>query len=438
MANVPNPASPVNPVNPIESGEPQAETQNPVEQQLPKALGPKPEADVADRYRDNRSDRTFQARQSVHQSEEGLGHKIEYHQTERNTPQPRQFQRNPATPEHYRELLRDPIFRQPGLKDSHFQRYVSQRALPEGERDQLQQNMLSRFFGLRHQVANKQNIRQIIHSEVQEQREADKAPSFAELPTSEPGKGPTSDFEKALHTKNPIPNLPTGKLAQWASKNEAGWKEFFSNMLQMGNTEAPMTRSMSQLVNALFRGLYKAMANQKGMTLVSDLNFMMGDKIVAEKFAKVLVDNPQLLQLLEQLTPGDAVPKDLLAKLGEELNFIQLAHVPDVPSQASKEAARDALMAQLKNPTNAGALSRLEQALREDRQKVQADKEKEEKRRQGLVDDGEMTGFRARLGDPRWEQQERLGRPQSWIYFLYSVGGVSGGLLLYLLFRLIF
>ena len=202
------------------------------------------------------------------------------------------------------------------------------------------------------------------------------------------GDGGESPFEKSLkgvlEGKESAPAPLAGKSASYAAKTETGWRAFFANVLGMGSAEMPGFARSSEIMRAAFRGLFKelgtlSLASQKGMTLVSDLYLLKGDKVVADKFARIPVDQPEFLSTLNRLAPGDAIAAETLAKLGGQLAYVQLTHVTERLTAEARDAARTAALQHLKSPVNPEAHSRFEAAVLQGRHRVESEEEKEKK-----------------------------------------------------------
>lgn len=435
------------------------------EQPKPIEQSPEKESPKTDQYKSPLTDHLAQAQKMV-RAHKDLGHKVEYRQAPRTmmeAPPHRQARpRPPVTHDHYRKLSQERLFQQSNMRDTVLTRHVQNRSFSNatGESSSLSRQHLAQLIRLRHQVENRSDMRHVIRHEIRERREArQKAIDHSSSVKNEGGQrlgelfqktsllknlaegGGEAGFEKLLKEmlggEKVVPDLPQGTKGRFTAKGGESWKTFFANMLNLGTRETSITRNVNQLMEALFRGLYRQMAHQKGMTLVSDLNFLMGDKVVVDKFARILVDHPELLTLLEKMQPGDSLPADLLKQWGEELNYVQMTHQPEVATQTAREAARDAALAQLKLPGNQQALQRMEQALKKDREaRLQRSMDDADS---GRSDQGKGGPFyQGPLYDPRWDRQERLDRPRSWIFFGYTVGGIVAALTTYLILRYIF
>lgn len=445
MADPTTPTTPPTPVRPVEISEP---SQQPKPEPPPET---KPAPAPHDLFQPLNEDLQSMAEHQL-RSPASFAQKIPVHPRPAERPEPHPSLDKPIDP---RPLLNDPMFRSPQMKDTPLYRHLQARVfeprektksplpfpspsrgegLREGVIDNRRQNlrMLLASRNLPWQGENKKVFRELVHEELREAktpheetlskeglaREGRFQPFFKDVRglMSRLSEA-TNSFEEILKEmfsgKELVPNTPTGKEAQFMGKTASEWNSFFSNMLNMGNAETPVTRNMAELAEALFRGLYQ-------QTLVSDLNFADGKKVVADKFARILVDNPDLLEALRKLNPGDKLPPDLLAKLGEKLSYVQLTHLPQVASTAAREAARDAALATLRNPANVGALALLEKALKKERR----------------LPPGLIPSFLAQRG--KTEGEIRAGRAKFWVYFAYSVAAAMAVLVGYSVFKGLF
>ncbi len=119
--------------------------------------------------------------------------------------------------------------------------------------------------------------------------------------------------------------LEEGENPHFASKND--WGAFFGRMLGLGSAEKQAKKTFDQIMGFIFRGLYKKQG-ESGQTLVSDIKYQLSGKLKEDKFAQIGVTNEQLLELLKNLKPGQAISKEILKQfMGEEISFTQLIHV---------------------------------------------------------------------------------------------------------------
>lgn len=454
-----------------------AETQKPSLQPLPPA--PK-EIPKEDQFQSSATDKSQMARQMA-QTPRQLGHKMLPQQPQDRsqttvsafklktgdfTPEPQVT----VTPKNYLKLSQEGIFRQPHMQNSGLHRYVLQRAFPQrvGGEASLSPAQLATLIRARHQVQDRGNLANIIRYEIQQQkiyrRETDRK---ADRKTSSESSGSakahregissisgrmkssdgTSKFEETLRQTQEgeeiVLKLPKGKAGPLKGKTEGGWKTFFSNILRMGSGERSAIRNISSILEALHRGAYKALTGEKGLTMVTDLRFSDGGRIASDKFARILIENPHLLRMLEQLKPGDKIPKELLEKFGKELQYKQLFHKTDTATPAAKDAARNANLSQLKSPVSAAALARLEMSLIEERNRRAGESLADQKNilrdGDGKTQDQSWFGryFFHYGGDPKIEWQKRIGKPKLWIFISYALGAIFLGLAGYLVFRLL-
>lgn len=119
--------------------------------------------------------------------------------------------------------------------------------------------------------------------------------------------------------------LAEGEEAHFASKSD--WGSFFGRMLGMGSAEKKSQKTFDQIMSFIFRGLYKKQG-ESGQTLVSDIKYQFSGKLKEDRFAQIGINNEQLLELLQNFKPGQAISKELLKQfMGEEISFVQLIHV---------------------------------------------------------------------------------------------------------------
>lgn len=370
-----------------------------------------------------------------------------------------------VNPKHYRRLAKEPILRQRNMRNTPLVRHVQRQATQAKSALQkpLAKQHLRQLIRMRHQFKNRRTARLVIRREVdwlRKSRTSKKSATKSSRSTDVKSKeaflkrssklftnlkttGEESKFEKGLKKtlsgKSAVSKLPTGILAKFTGKTAEGWKTFFANVLKQGSSEQASSKSGDALANALYRGLYKALAHQKGMTLVSDLHFSKGDGVIADKFARILINNPDLLARLEQLKPGDPLTKEILDRLGKEIKYTKLVHKPEVATAEAREAAREAALHQLRGPMSMTAMAHLEQSLIAERNRRAEDTKR---RGYGLPDERPSDDSERHpknpwffWGDPRWDKESRFGKPKKWIFAIYVVGGIFVGLTLYLIFR---
>ncbi len=225
-------------------------------------------------------------------------------------------------------------------------------------------------------------------------------------------------LKKAFTGKWNADALPEGKKGTYATKSESGWKSFFANILLRGSVEKKVQQQVSDVMEALFRGVYE------GVTVVTDLKLAQGESQMVEKFVRILIDNPDLLKAFQSLKPGDSIPKELLKLLGESLQYTKLEHQP---VQVRTESGENVLQ-QLRQMGNQQSQSRLEQSLVQERQKRQ------EAAKNPLLP--WMNGENDDLKNPLYYQGEyslqqgllKPGRPKILIIISYSIILMAVGL----------
>lgn len=354
------------------------------------------------------------------------------------------------TPEHFRRFSQEPIVRQKNLGDF---------AKP------LPKNQLSFLIRMRNQAENRPNFRQIIRYEIQEHRKLNpvaeknapseplnEAKNRSEKVATETGadQSPaktTSVFEKVLKQNRAgrvlLENLPEGAKARPPQKSEAGWKNFFSNILNRGSLERPSSRQLSSFVEGFFRGTYRSGTDGAAMILVSDLRFKQGERVAAEKFARIKLENAESAQKFGNMAPGDTLPHEaakVLTQDGERLEFTQLYPESADTKPETAEAGERALD-QLRSQSNTAAVARWEATLMQERARRQEDFKERENPGLGA----EISRKRGRSFLPwfpfAWDRQQSAerppGKPRFWIFFGYTLATIIGSLLVFIILRAI-
>lgn len=423
---------------------------------------PKPkETKKNDQFHSPDTDLQAQAEKQL-KSPANFGRKIPTTQQQEGEPSTFQKQRSlpQSAPENFAKLTRDQFFQQHvQRREIPLYRYLQSRAFPSSSSEPRRAADLRLLYSSRHYPLNSENkklFRQLIRQEIQEYRKSKsqasdslrqtaqlQGGSLAEVFFRGERKKRMSEFEAALKESHEggkqVPKTPSGKTAQFASKSSLEWESFFGNLEKMGSQATLKTANFSELMDALFRGLYQKASSGLGMTLVSDLNFLTENRVVAEKFARILIENPEVLAFLQTMNPGDDLPSDFFSKLGDKLQYVLMTHKPETISAESREANRNQALAQLRNPVNLGAMTRLEQAMFKERQNRALTPEEESKNKL-LSEEGKshLPGIPAYWwGDPRWDKQPRLGKPRLWIYLTYVLGGLTAGIIAYILLRFV-
>ncbi|OGQ08585.1 MAG: hypothetical protein A3G32_02200 [Deltaproteobacteria bacterium RIFCSPLOWO2_12_FULL_40_28] len=342
-----------------------------------------------------------------------------------------------ALPEHYRQVVKDPLLQDPNHQN--LSQGLQNRSM--GNQAALSKETFSQLFRLRHFFQDKPTTVLVLKEEVALSREAkteeggrltrgsESLPEGLNQQTlnllqkveASINKNSLEGLLKRLFAGEEMIPINTTTCLGLAAKTPESWKTFFLNILSKGSVEQVVSQKLQSLVDALFRGLYKA--TQSGMTLVTDLRFQNGEKVLSEKFARVLVENPEVLLALEKLQPGETLAPDILTKLGEELQFLKLAHVP-------AEAATGSALSLVKSQANKEAREKLEQNLVHER-----------KKRLLAGFSGEDAGpFDQKYGTPLGaggfiDKDQKLKR-RSFIQFVLTLLGLTlAGLLIFLLFQ---
>lgn len=351
----------------------------------------------------------------------------------------REVMRKPqALPEHYRQVVKDPLLHDPAHQT--LSQDLQSRSL--GNQPGLNKGMLSQLFRLRHFFQDKPITVLILKEEIALAREAktqegsiverggaenfpeglnQQTLSLLQKVEASINKQSLEGLLKRLFAGEEIIPMNTSARFGLTAKTPEGWKTFFLNILTKGSAEQMVSKNLQSLVDALFRGLYKA--TQAGMTLVTDLRFQDGEKVLSEKFARVLVENPDVLLALEKLQPGETLAPDILAKLGDELLFLKLAHVP-------AEAGTQSALSLVKGQANKEAREKLEQNLVHERKKRLLAGLK------GKNEDPLDQKYGTPLGAGSFIDEDQKLKRRSFIQFILTLLGLTlTGFLIYLLFQ---
>lgn len=372
-------------------------------------------------------------------------------------------------PRQFRQLMKDPAVAR--LRDSKLYQILKRLSVHEkGDRDRprLTKEHVRQLVRLRHGVSDRPNIRQILRFEIRQLKRGSE--KFGHKESSQEGKkskdaqnkknidsesyikrasknltlqedAGESRFESILKKvlkgqKQTAKPLPEGREANFKGKSASGWKQFFSNVLKRGSAEVPETKENVLLQKALYRGAFSEGKNNK-TSLVADLSFQQGPKVATEKFVRVAIENPSLLQTLEHLSPGEVMSRDLMDRLGKDLKMIKLVH--QTTSSDVQEAQQEALMHHLKSPSNPENLQRMEQALLMERQRRDNDIKKV---KMLAAWGGFSSGAEQKKTiypflswwDPR-KVKKNQGKPKFLIFVAYSMGLAVIGLSLFILFK---
>lgn len=416
-----------------------------------------------DNFKSDREDPSLHARKLA-ETPQRFGHKISasttliklaHRQAAQSSGRTTTSYRAPVSYQNYQRLAREPVFKPSNMRETSLFQSIQSRAIPErGKTQTMNPSDLSRMIQIRHQVSDRTNLYRIIRYEMHQRREeghdrtsrqrgADRSnqPRLEALLRRLGMSSGDSAFEGVLRQmmsgREVVRSVPRGTTVPLGAKSDVGWRGFFSSVLKLGSGELSAARQTATVVEALFRGLYRALADQKGMTLVSDLRFAEGDRQVTTKFTRMSINQTDLLKSLEQLKPGDQIAREMLMKLGEELEFTRLVNQQEQVSTEAREAAREAALAQLRSPVNPEAMAKMEQFILRERlkraeQQAQLIKGQDERDHRSRREKRPPFAF---WGDPRWEREERIGKPRMWVMMTFGVAAITLALILYILIR---
>lgn len=144
-------------------------------------------------------------------------------------------------------------------------------------------------------------------------------------------------FEKIFmaHFEGGIPvgeRLENGQF-RFLAKSEKGWVEFFQKFLAFTMDRKGNLNNVQALV---VRGLLKTV-------LVSDLKFADGK---TDKFVRLLIHNPEVMQKIASMAPGEVISHDLLMQWAEAFGGPEFIYQALSHRVVNPEAAGGALAAQ--------------------------------------------------------------------------------------------
>jgi hypothetical protein len=230
--------------------------------------------------------------------------------------------------------------------------------------------------------------------------------------------------------------LKEGEDPSFPAKSD--WEAFFAKMLGLGNQEKTNKKSLDDIFNMMFRGLF----NKKGEinVLVGDLKYMKGGKTKEEKFTQVAISDESLLKLLSELKPGQKISKEVLQKFfGEELSYLELAHVTERLYNMASGAEKNVIF-NPKATTDLYSQARLERSLLASRKDPKSGKSP------GSTLDAELAsqsstgqnGLFANVYEQLGLRERYRGRPRLYTFIAYSVILASiGTALAYLLLKIL-
>lgn len=243
-----------------------------------------------------------------------------------------------------------------------------------------------------------------------------------------------------LEGKRQMPGGSEGKKFQ--GKTTAQWQAFFQNLKAKGHTEQIVKRNISQFVEGQFRGQMANTSNQKLTTLIADLVFNTPKgQVEAEKFTRLVLENPTLAAQLANLKPGDKLTPEMLKKFGQELSLVKMAQHSEGPNPKS---AQD-LLQQLKNPMGNENNRSIEQAMFENRQRKIENDKMNEKQKLGLAKLSDEEKAAGLFSTPFWYAGPRgaknnswFGKPKKWLFVSSAFLAIVGAIVFYAFIRGLF
>ena len=371
----------------------------------------------------------------------------------------------PPTTKDMKILLRDPVFENGPLRGTTLHQAIQERALDQPIRESvargdvhaevMKRSDILQLFSMRNNLDKKDEAKILVRYQlaklIQEKQQRVQALHYQnesntkkdedvrtgrslakhsdaardELARKYRNANAESPFEEALQKfladNKSIPDLMNELRAQFPQKSDAEWETFFKNALTQNSAELETKKTTADLMQALFRGVFKKGSNGELM-MVSDLSFANGDDKSLFKFSQIALKDSKLLDILRQLKPGDLLSPEVLKLLGDEIVFLQLAHViADSNLSAEQQAA---ILRSYRQQVSSSSQRGLEDAL--------ADERKRKSRAQEEMAAQQGAQF---AGLPHKDIQPRPGRQKLRMYLLYTVLGATGVLILFILLR---
>lgn len=360
----------------------------------------------------------------------------------------------------YKTVVNERFFRQGNFKNTPLHQKLTQRALQQQAQakimdprkaDPLDKGELLQFARLRHQAEDKKRFRDVLRHElaraklksrqkvgqiryqnesrgqkenIQKQKADYNKWDIAKnkLQNRLSDKQNVSQFEKilqkALAGQKSVPSLAQGVRAKFLTKTESAWKQFFTNVKNLGSHEVKTQSQLSKMIEVLFRGIFQK--EGQGLTLIADFSVAQDGEVLEHKFSQLLLNNPKLAQALQKLSPGDVIPQQLLQMMGEDaLTYLQLAHLVEIAKLS--EAQQKEFIKSLKQSHSKEGQRKIEAALMSYRDKNQ----KNEKGKHPFEYAGHLMD----------EKLRHPGPTKFFMYVFYSLVTVLVLFGLFLLFR---
>jgi len=224
-------------------------------------------------------------------------------------------------------------------------------------------------------------------------------------------------LQKVMSGNKAVPDLPEGIRARFATKSDAEWSTFFKNAATQGSALAKTQGKLTSMIESLFRGLFN---KGKQTMLVADLALSLKGEVAENKFSQIELTDQKLMDAMKKLTPGDTLSQDLLKRLGEEFNFLKLAHMPQV--DVLTEEQRKEMLKSLRQSHSPEAQKKIEMALLSHRDSTQ---EERELNKQPFEYAGTMFDKKRRFP----------GKQKLFMYILYGIVGFTAIMIVFLLLR---
>ncbi len=175
-------------------------------------------------------------------------------------------------------------------------------------------------------------------------------------------------FERILQkvlgqNRSAVGDLPEGDSPDLPVKDSGEWQAFYERVTNLESELVAASASNEDVKEILYRGLLQSDGQTK---LISDLALQQDGDLAQHKFAQLLLADPNLLNLLQSLKPGQRLPAEFIKALGEQVLFLKLVNVTAGAKDLS-EMEKQELLRKFRSEISTGYQGALEKAMRDKR-----------------------------------------------------------------------
>lgn len=354
-------------------------------------------------------------------------------------------------PTKWARLLKEPVLKQKNLEGSAIKKFVEGRATGEKRQVPAQKKTIAQLASFRHQVGDKKTLSDVIKHEIsswrrtqQKQGEASQKLHLADQTGGKTGhehlgrhlkqlKGGDGEsafekiLKKAVAGETAMAKQANAKAPKMLPKTEGEWKEFFINVEKQGSAGEETAQKSGRFSEGLFRGLFKS--GEKGTTVVTDLKMPEEGNARAEKFARLLVKNPDLLPLLEKMQPGEILTLETLLQVAADkegnIEFTKLVNLTEKMSPEALKTAGDNSLSQARSNSNAVVQAKFEKTLLEGRAKWDNERLKLPKvfvKTPWDTNDPNVGFWPFAIFKRKKDEERKPGPPRLWTFLIYTLG----------------